>query len=220
MNFDILWEQAKKQYLQNNMGDSSYTAWIKTMVPLEMRNNEFYFEVPTSINKQYLMRYIDNITESLSEISGKEAEVHILIKDEYDINTLKPKNNDISYVKPSDKSGLIERFNFDNFIVGASNNLAYSAGLAVVESPGDGYNPLFLYGGVGLGKTHLMNAIGNEISKKYPDFKILYLSCEKFTNELITAIHDKKTDEFREKYRRNTVYIKENTDTGRIFPYL
>ena len=107
-------------------------------------------------------------------------------------------------------AGLNPRYTFDTFVVGANNNLAHAASLAVAESPGEIYNPLFIYGGVGLGKTHLMHSIAHFILKNNPKAKILYVTSEKFTNELIDAIRNKNnisTTEFREKYRNNDVLL-------------
>ena len=107
-------------------------------------------------------------------------------------------------------ANLNPRYTFDTFVVGANNNLAHAASLAVAESPGEIYNPLFIYGGVGLGKTHLMHSIGHFILKNNPKAKILYVTSEKFTNELIDAIRNKNnisTTEFREKYRNNDVLL-------------
>ena len=110
-------------------------------------------------------------------------------------------NNNLPIQK---ENGLITNYLFNNYIVGSSNNIAYAAAVAVADNPGedDMYNPLFLYGGVGLGKTHLMHAIGNHVISCNPDAKVLYVSCEKFTTELVEAIRDKKTIEFKEKYRQ------------------
>lgn len=198
---DILriWSEVDEK-LRYIFSDSVYTAWIKSITPLKKEGNVFYLEVPTEFNKQQMVKYLNNISDAINEVCHQVPEIHFLVKGNYNNNTMKvieePSINGDEY-----KSGLIERYNFDNFIEASSNKLAYSASKAVVKEPGKDYNPLFLYGGVGLGKTHLMNAIGNEIHKKYPDMKILYLSCEKFTNELITAIHDKTTNKFKEKYR-------------------
>mgnify|MGYP000671218587 CR=1 FL=1 len=109
----------------------------------------------------------------------------------------------------SPNANLNPRYTFDTFVVGKNNNLAHAASLAVAESPGEIYNPLFIYGGVGLGKTHLMHSVAHFILKNNPSAKILYVTSEKFTNELIDAIRNKNnvsTTEFREKYRNNDVH--------------
>ena len=119
----------------------------------------------------------------------------------YETNTV------TSQVAPSDSSSLIAKYTFDNFITGKSNEFAHAAALAVAKSPGKSYNPFFIYGGVGLGKTHLMHAIGNAIIKKSPKKRVLYVSTEQFTNELINALRDYKIAEFKQKYRSIDVLL-------------
>jgi chromosomal replication initiator protein len=122
---------------------------------------------------------------------------------------------------------LNPKYTFDTFVIGAGNRFAHAASLAVAEAPANAYNPLFLYGGVGLGKTHLMHAIGHFILEHSPGTRVLYISSEKFTNEFINAIRDNRGEDFRNKYRNIDVLLiddihswRERTDSGRIFPYI
>ena len=148
-------------------------------------------------------------------MTGYPCEVEFIIENQIkDIN--EPKNQLIHNTASSVDQAAIQnanlnpRYTFDTFVVGANNNLAHAASLAVAESPGEIYNPLFIYGGVGLGKTHLMHSIAHFILKNNPKAKILYVTSEKFTNELIDAIRNKNnisTTEFREKYRNNDVLL-------------
>jgi len=119
------------------------------------------------------------------------------------------RQNENSYGNNDELEGSVlnQKYTFDNYVVGNSNRLAQAASLAVAESPAKAYNPLFLYGGVGLGKTHLMHAIGNYILSQNSSLKVLYVSSEKFTNELINAIKNNKNEEFRYKYRNIDILL-------------
>src|SRR3990167_3273853 len=148
--------------------------------------------------------YLNSIRESLNKISP--SEIHL----EFDINPhlIKEKTqNKLSgfekefHEADKQRAALNPRFTFENFVVGSSNRFAHAACLAVAESPAKAYNPLFIYGRVGLGKTHLMQAITNKIHENNPKLKYSYLSSEKFTNELIDAIKGRSQNQFRQKYR-------------------
>ncbi|MBI5078874.1 chromosomal replication initiator protein DnaA, partial [Candidatus Saganbacteria bacterium] len=128
-------------------------------------------------------------------------------KDLFSTPLLEPSVRAPEKISPPSKLFLNPRYTFDSFVVGASNRFAHAAALAVAESPAAAYNPLFLYGGVGLGKTHLMQAIGHQVAAKNPNAKILYITSEMFTNELINSIRDDKTLSFRNKYRRIDVLL-------------
>ena len=156
------------------------------------------------------------ITVAIAEITGIECSVDFITREQIKEAPAEVSDNQL-LSRPSDvdqqviqNANLNPRYTFDTFVVGANNNLAHAASLAVAESPGEIYNPLFIYGGVGLGKTHLMHSIGHFILKNNPKAKILYVTSEKFTNELIDAIRNKNnisTTEFREKYRNNDVLL-------------
>ena len=153
---------------------------------------------------------------AIAEITGIECSVDFITREQIKEAPAEVSDNQL-LSRPSDvdqqviqNANLNPRYTFDTFVVGANNNLAHAASLAVAESPGEIYNPLFIYGGVGLGKTHLMHSIGHFILKNNPKAKILYVTSEKFTNELIDAIRNKNnisTTEFREKYRNNDVLL-------------
>ena len=154
---------------------------------------------------------------AIEEKTGIECEVDFISKEEAEKSASLGKKQASSEKQPSEISqealqsaNLNPKYTFDTFVVGANNNLAHAASLAVAESPGEVYNPLFIYGGVGLGKTHLMHSIAHFILKNNVNAKILYVTSEKFTNELIDAIRNKNnitTTEFREKYRNNDVLL-------------
>ena len=116
-------------------------------------------------------------------------------------------NGDMHIVAPGDRSSLNPKYTFETFVTGSSNRFAHAAAMAVAESPGKVYNPFFMYGGVGLGKTHLMHAIGHKILQNHPEMRVLYISSEKFTNELINSIRDGNPEAFRQKYRNIDVLL-------------
>ena len=194
--------------LKDNITNLSYTTWISPLYihHIEEDSGIIYLAWPNDaklinhINDHYLNLIENTVNNSM------EKEYRIVIKQEKDyevskIDTSKMKNtfNQEKLFNP--------RFNFDNFVVGNSNKYAHAVSVAVAEAPGDIYNPLFIYGGSGLGKTHLMQAIGVHIIRNNPEAKVLYVSTEMFTNELISALRDNKTRSFRNKYRKLDVLL-------------
>ncbi len=195
-------------YLKANTTNLSYDTWISPLYihHIEEESGIIYLAWPNQaklinhINDHYL-NLIENALNSSLE---KKYRVVIRQEKEFDaakIDTTRMKNslNQEKLFNP--------RFNFENFVVGNSNKYAHAVSVAVAEAPGDIYNPLFIYGGSGLGKTHLMQAIGVHIIRNNPSSKVLYVSAEMFTNELITAINDNKTRSFRNKYRKLDVLL-------------
>ena len=122
-------------------------------------------------------------------------------------NAEEPAVQETHFVAPGDNSSLNPKYTFDTFVTGKSNNFAHAAAMAVADKPGKTYNPFFMYGGVGLGKTHLMHAIGNRVLKNHPEMRVLYVSSEQFTNEIIQAIQQGTSDKFRQKYRNIDVLL-------------
>ena len=195
-------------FLKEHNTELSYNTWL---APLRIHHIEedsgiIYLAWPNQaklishINDHYLIQ----IENAINSSSDKKYRVVIKPDKDYEI-----KNIDTSKMKnPLNQEKLFNpRFVFENFVVGNSNKYAHAVSVAVAESPGDIYNPLFIYGGSGLGKTHLMQAIGVHIIRNNPAAKVLYVSSEMFTNELITAINDGKTRTFRNKYRKLDVLL-------------
>lgn len=201
---------------EHEISDVSFTTWL---VPLRLYSAEPGEAVKLIVPDANFLGYIKKkysflLKVAIEEVTGIKCEVDFLVEDQ--IKDQKPsrqliKNNSASVSQAAlQNANLNPKYTFDTFVVGANNNLAHAASLAVAESPGEIYNPLFIYGGVGLGKTHLMHSIANFILKNNPQTKILYVTSEKFTNELIDAIRNKNnisTTEFREKYRNNDVLL-------------
>lgn len=182
--------------LEEEVTPVGFNTWIKDIKPVKKTDTTFTLSVRTEIIKNMVeMRYYDLIKNTLAQITGKFYELEFLI------------GEIIEERRDYKPSSVYEKYTFDNFVVGNSNRFAQSASLAVSEAPAYAYNPLFLHGGVGLGKTHLMHAIGNYIKKDNPDAKIVFLTAEQFTTELINSIKDNKNQEFRDKYRNIDVLL-------------
>lgn len=196
---------------EHELTDVSFNTWLKPLEVFSVKDNTLYILVP---DEQMGLNYITKkytlpIKVAVAEIIGKDYEIEFVLPEQAkSLKTPKP----MSFVNTDnmDKSGLNPNYVFDTFVVGNNNKLAHAASLAVAESPGDVYNPLFLYGGVGLGKTHLMHSIAHFIQSNNPNLKILYVSSETFTNELIEAIRNGNNTamtKFREKYRNIDVLL-------------
>ncbi|WP_125141545.1 chromosomal replication initiator protein DnaA [Clostridium transplantifaecale] len=201
---------------EHELTDVSFKTWLLPTEPYAVKGNTLQILVPDIhflgyIKKKYgflLQITIEELTEIECELEFVTAE-QVGAQDEADKNQLINRPLEVNR-QVIQNANLNPRYTFDSFVVGANNNLAHAASLAVAESPGEIYNPLFIYGGVGLGKTHLMHSIGHFILKNNPKAKVLYVTSEKFTNELIDAIRNKNnisTTEFREKYRNNDILL-------------
>lgn len=194
-----IWTKACEYIKEELSSKVSYRTWIETIVPYRMKEDEIYLSVPTEINKNMLeQRYIDLIINSVLEASGKKYKITVTVGEEKEEEEEKSPGEGITPSKKEKNS----QYTFDNFVVGNSNRFAHALALGAAETPGKAYNPLFIWGGVGLGKTHLMHAMENYINENYPRLKTLFVSAETFTVELIESIAKKSTDVFREKYRK------------------
>ena len=208
-NWDQVLNKMKLEYCSSNI---SYTTWIAPLTVYEVKDNTVYILVKLKASLEHIQdKYLLPFKVCIAEVTGTEYEVEFVtdspkvIKEKKESSVQKTRVNAIY-----EKANLNPKYTFDTFVVGSNNNFAHAASLAVAESPGEIYNPLFIYGGVGLGKTHLMHSIGHFILKNNPKAKVLYVTSEKFTNELIDAIRNKNnisTTEFREKYRNNDVLL-------------
>ncbi|AUS98498.1 chromosomal replication initiation protein DnaA [Clostridium thermosuccinogenes] len=207
-NLTELWQKTLN-LLKNELTEISYNTWIKTIEPVSMNGNNIVLGVPAEFNKGILeSRYSTLIMNALKQVTSKEFTITFTIPSQEDDKNKKYEkqtevvNNDESVI-----SILNPKYTFDTFVIGNSNRLAHAASVAVAESPAKAYNPLFIYGGVGLGKTHLMHAIGHYVLSQNPSTRVLYVSSEKFTNELINAIKDDRNEEFRTKYRNIDILL-------------
>lgn len=180
--------------LEDEVSPVGFNTWIKSLDPFSIEGNTLNIYVQNQVNKSMVdLRYGELIKNAVREVSGRFYDINVHVKD---APPLREEGR-----AQGRMAGLIQKYTFDNFVVGGANRFAHAAALAVAEAPALAYNPLFLYGGVGLGKTHLMHAIGNYILSQNQKSKVLYITAEAFTNELINSIKDNKNKEFRNKYR-------------------
>lgn len=198
-----IWQKAL-QLIKTEITDVSYDTWIKAIEPVIIKGEEIILSVPNDFTKSILEdRYVSLISNAIKQVASKTYYINFILSSEAN-KYLETSGNAFS----SDvKSMLNPKYTFDTFVIGNSNRFAHAASLAVAEAPAKAYNPLFIYGGVGLGKTHLMHAIGHYVLSQNPSSKVLYVSSEKFTNELITSIQTNKNIEFRNRYRNVDILL-------------
>jgi chromosomal replication initiator protein len=208
-----LWDKTL-DIIKSELSEVSFNTWIKSCEPLSISSDTLKISVPNSFTQDILdKRYKVLVANSIKAVCSKLYTIEfIIMSDNYDKEDDKanPDNNKTSksiIVNDEMSSTLNPKYTFNSFVIGNSNRFAHAASLAVAESPAKAYNPLFIYGGVGLGKTHLMHAIGHYILEGNPNAKVVYVSSEKFTNELINAIKDDKNEEFRNKYRNVDILL-------------
>lgn len=195
----MIWNQVL-QRLKEQISEVEFRTWFDRVGTLGVENGVLVLSVPTTFTGDWIRRhYSEPIEASLHQLGSETASFEIRVVPSA------PVQEDIFAVTeepaPNSSSKLNAKYTFANFVVGPSNSMAHAASLAVAESPGAAYNPLFIYGGVGLGKTHLMQAVGHYVIQRYNNALVQYISTETFTNELINAIRIDKMAEFRERYR-------------------
>ncbi len=206
---NIIWDKALK-IIKPEITEISFNTWMIPIKPISI--NQEKEKITLSIYSDFAKgiietRYLNLIQNAIKQVSGKDYKVTCISSEENisDSNTNDYANNYKETV--TDDLYLNPKYIFETFVIGSSNRFAHAASLAVAETPAKAYNPLFIYGGVGLGKTHLMHAIGHYIIQNNPRVRVLYVSSEKFTNELINAIKDDKNPEFRSKFRNIDVLL-------------
>lgn len=211
-NWDQILNKMKLEYCSSNI---SYNTWIAPLTVYEVKDDTVYILVKLRASLEHIEeKYLLPFKVCIAEVTGIEYEVAFVTDNQAVIQEKKD-----NIIKKSRANAVFERANlnpkytFDTFVVGSNNSFAHAASLAVAESPGEAYNPLFIYGGVGLGKTHLMHSIAHFILENDPSKNVLYVTSETFTNELIEALKAGKTGselamtKFREKYRNNDVLL-------------
>jgi chromosomal replication initiator protein len=224
VNQDQIWSQVQEE-LRFQLAKRTYDMWLKNTSVVSTDGGTFRIGVPSKLAKDWLEdRFSGLIQETLQAVTGSEVDIDFVISP----NSHRP--SAVATLDPDDDAGptdngrdngadavaavvaippseLNARFRFSSFVVGHNSQFAHAAAKAVAEAPGDSYNPLFLYGGVGLGKTHLMHAIGHEVHDRFPRKRVVYLTSEQFTNEVISSIATARMGEFRHKYRTVDVLL-------------
>ena len=211
MNFEELWNEVL-EIVKEDTNQVSFNTWFKPLKIVAYKNNTIYLETADEFIKNTLQkRHYNFLKNAFTYVLKKDTELVFTVPGESIDENPKKDTVNCSSGEDSDNSNsdrkLNPKYRFDNFIIGNSNRFAHAASLAVAEAPSTAYNPLFLYGGVGLGKTHLMHAIGHYILDNNPDAYVLYVTSEKFTNDLINSIKDGTNEEFRNTYRRADVLL-------------
>jgi chromosomal replication initiator protein len=226
VNQDQIWSQVQEE-LRFQLAKRTYDMWLKNTSVVSADGSTFRIGVPSKLAKDWLEdRFSGLIQETLQAVTGAEVDIDFVISPSGHrppLLTAEPNGVDaphenghenghdngaeVQEVEPILSSVLNARFKFSSFVVGHNSQFAHAAAKAVAEAPGDSYNPLFLYGGVGLGKTHLMHAIGHEVHDRFPRKRVVYLTSEQFTNEVISSIATARMGEFRHKYRTVDVLL-------------
>ncbi|HWK22803.1 MAG TPA: chromosomal replication initiator protein DnaA [Ureibacillus sp.] len=211
-HLEELWKNVLAQ-VEQKISKPSFETWLKSTKLLSYKGTNVTIAAPNSFARDWLENhYVHLIAGILSELTGEDLLIKFVVQKDQDDDSLdlpvpviQTKNDDEhSEISP----GMLNpKYTFDTFVIGSGNRFAHAASLAVAEAPAKAYNPFFIYGGVGLGKTHLMHAIGHYVLEHNPNAKVVYLSSEKFTNEFINSIRDNKAVDFRNKYRNVDVLL-------------
>ena len=232
MDAKQVWRAALGE-LQVSLSPANFETWLKDTELVEIDDNRYRISAPNGFARDWLdNRYRPLISQTLARVVGGSVQLEFIVADASGPLPTQVDEEAQVQMPPLSAGGnalnLNSRYTFNNFIVGSANRLAHAAALSVAERPGHAYNPLFLYGGVGLGKTHLMHAIGNAVSGKFPRKRILYATSEKFTNDFINSIREQKMEDFRgplpahrrAPHRRHPVHRRARADAGGVLPHL
>ena len=199
-NIEQIWNQAK-ELLKDEMSQISHKTWIEPLKISSIVDNNIVLISEDSFKRDMAdTKFHDLIMNTFSVILQKNCSISIVCKDELPEIEKEPEIQVVSNNNSYSNTSLNPKYCFSTYVVGDNNRFAHAASLAVAEAPATAYNPLFLYGGVGLGKTHLMHAIGNEVLFNNKMAKVLYVTSERFTNEFIDALKSASTEKFRQKY--------------------
>lgn len=207
-----IWNEALNQ-IRGALNSPTFNTFFRNIEPVELNEERFVISTASEFSKDWIeQRYIHIIRDSLLKSLGREIEVYIVARPERTgQESLSPTEREdrkmVSQTPRREAPCLHPKYSFESFVIGSSNRFAYEASLAVAESPAVPYNPLFIYGGVGLGKTHLLQAIGQYIHSHHPALKFTYVTSEKFTNDFIESIRMERISGFKNRYRQNDVLL-------------
>lgn len=222
-NIDKIWEETLA-VLRKQLNVPTFKTMFQNTFPLNLQGSNLTIATPNFFIKEWLeTRHSQLLSQVLNQVAGQELSVHFVVKaSQVDLAALtdleeqpvvettqaaETETTSVNGLKPPIFLSLNPRYTFDSFVVGASNRFAHAAALAVAESPATTYNPLFIYGGVGLGKTHLLQAIAHYVSRHHTHLKSRYITSERFTNDFISAVKDRHIQSFQKKYRENDVLL-------------
>ncbi|MGW8178818.1 MAG: chromosomal replication initiator protein DnaA [bacterium] len=203
MELDDIWNKSLAR-IEGEVGEAAFDLWFRPIIVKGLKEETLSLEVPNRFYHEWIEdNYPDILSKVISELSGKVFKIKFKYSEEQDkdVEKIQKKLSNRRQRLASKGIYLNPKYTFESFVVGPSNQLAHAAAAAVSESLGKLYNPLFIYGGVGLGKTHLINAIGIKTIDKRPDCSVIYVSAEQFTNEVVSAIRHERMGEFKDKYR-------------------
>ena len=221
-DYTLFWAETVRQLMEEgNLSEQEHDMWFRNMSFSHYENNSLILDVPSNFYRdQVKQRYLDLLKSKLHELSGSFMEIQFEIKKNPESSRTNPAEipdeaaNDKENVKPEPPAKDREPHNqlrldydFDGFVIGNNNSFAASAAQAIASNPGEAYNPFLIYGGVGLGKTHLMQAIGNMIHYTIPEKRVVYITAETFVNEFIQSIRSETQSQFKNKYRKVDVLL-------------
>ena len=187
---------------------STHKAWLAQVRPVALAGDTLVLAVPDEFVKEWIeQRYAPTVTSALARVVGRPLHIRVTVGPLEDTGDEEQVRPPVVPLPAADRPLLTPKYTFERFVIGSSNRFAHAAAVAVAEAPAKSYNPLFIYGGAGLGKTHLLHAIGHYTGNLYPQARIRYVSSEQFTNEFINAIRDDRTGAFQRRYRDNDVLL-------------
>lgn len=213
-NIEELWQRTLQE-IEKKISKPSFDTWLKSTRALSLEGNTIIVEAPNDFARDWLDgNYKELLMDIIDQLIGERVNIKFVIpqakNEDFAIqrNHIQSKqNNRQTSETTSHRNMLNPKYTFETFVIGSGNRFAHAASLAVAEAPAKAYNPLFIYGGVGLGKTHLMHAIGHYVLEHNPTANVVYVTCEKFTNEFINSIRDNRPDDFRNKYRNADILL-------------